>query len=466
MIAKNAPPFLLGRRRTRSDPPDPCWSALPALRDLRRAPFSAEKLRSTAPLTVALVLLVIGIVWTSTTEELIHRFIDEPRTFVRLETAKAWTFIAIVALSSYATTARSLRRLDRSEATIRAILRSIADGVLLVGGTDHSILDANAAAARILGVERREDLIGMGAGEFSQKFRLSTLSGRLIHPEDYRSQRILQGDRGAAYRATIHPYASDEPLSRPLTTVDITAAPVTLSPGDPPVLAVSVMRDVTEEENFEQMRDRFFSAAAHALMTPLTILKAHAQLLSRSEGDPELERRHGVAIDRQCARMDQTVKNLLVLARLRGSRLDLHMHELDLGRLLDGVVREMRHRTRTTIDARIERHVMVFGDRERLTLALQNALVAVLRVSWAEGVVNVRMEKIDHKVCIAIEAPKPAHDSNVALEDEIEVALHVSRELIDAHAGKMELRLSEAVPNVAIELPSADDSGEDGGVDA
>lgn len=425
------------------------------LRGLHASPFSAAELRSHAPRIVALVLAIVGVLWVSMTDEFLHRFIDDPRTFVRLETAKGWTFVAIAALTAYVTTARCLDRLHRSEATLRAILRSIGDGVLLVGGRERRVLDANPAAFRILGVRSRSELVGMDAEAFARTFRLSTLDGKLIAPEDYQSQRALRGENVHAYRASIQP-ASNFPLAGPISTLSITVAPVPPERGETPTLAVSVLHDVTEMTNFERMRDRFFSAAAHALLTPLSTLVTHAELLLRSDVGTARERRHYAAIDRQCMRMDQIVKNLLVLSRLDGGKLELHMTELELAPLVERVARETAERTGADVRVTKAASPLVFGDEERLTLVLRNMSWLLLCGTAATPTIAVEITEHEGRTRVAMSAPAGIDVRAYSLREEMDAALHVNRELVSAHAGTSDLQLSNQPPIAWFELPSLD----------
>jgi PAS domain-containing protein len=114
-----------------------------------------------------LVYVFAGAAWILLSDILLYRLVHDPLLIARLETAKGWTFVGLSALLVFVIVSRTVARLRRAEATMRAVVESIADGVLLVG-PGKSVVDANPAAVRMLGVDKREALLGMGTEELSR----------------------------------------------------------------------------------------------------------------------------------------------------------------------------------------------------------------------------------------------------------------------------------------------------------
>src|SRR5690606_38072860 len=110
------------------------------------------------------------------------------------------------------------------------------------------------------------------------------------------------------------------------------AAGVRSKPDQPADWVVTVLHDITVSEQLDQLRNRFFAAAAHCLKTPVTTIKAHAQVFTRSL--PPEHRKAAVAIERQCDRIDRVVQNLLVLARERTETFELHPTALAVGPMI------------------------------------------------------------------------------------------------------------------------------------
>ena len=403
---------------------------------------------------IAAWYLVVGLCYVLVTDLLLDHFVDNPVMSARLETAKGWLFVGFSALSVFLITAVHVRRLRREEETKRAIVESIADGVMLVG-CDHRIVDANPAALRMLGAGDRESIIGVDAQEFVRRFHVSYMDGRVIPPHEYVAHRALKGEILASYRASLR-------VGGRTTIVSVTASPVRVQ-GGPVEMSVSVMRDVTLKHKLDRMRDTFFATAAHALKTPIAVLKGHADSLWRWD-DPKIGA-CARAIDRQTQKMELLVDNLMVLARLRDGSLRLHPHELALAPLLDEVVRDMRSSLpENPLDERVTAHPTVFGDSERLSQAICNLIAMAGRESARGSAIDVELTRAASyaQVAVRYEALPPAREPEEELDEYsvLSVERHVTEELAKAHAGLLTCKHAEGgATTLLLELPAVTGEG-------
>src|SRR5204862_7410340 len=140
----------------------------------------------------------------------------------------------------------------------------LGDGILLLGH-DREVAYANPAALKMLRCTR-DELVGMDAGEFARRFRLSYPNGALVPPEKFVSQRAFDEGGPLHYKAILRPTDDAE------LVIIATAAGVRMHVGEPAMWVVSVMHDITDSENLDRMRDQFFAAAAHSLKTPDAIV--------------------------------------------------------------------------------------------------------------------------------------------------------------------------------------------------
>lgn len=393
--------------------------------------------------------LLLGMCWVLTSDLLLYRFVDDPVLSARLETAKGWLFVGFSALTVLVITAVHVRRLRREEETKRAIVESIADGVVLVG-CDHRITDANPAAVRMLGARDRNGLIGMDAEEFSRRFHACYADGRVIPPREYVAHRALKGETVSSYRALLR-------VGGRTTIVSVTASPVRVQ-GGPVDMSVSVMRDITFKYKLDRMRDTFFATAAHALKTPIAVLKGHADILWRWHDPKVVACARG--IDRQTQRMELLVDNLMVLTRLRDGSLHLHPHEMALAPLVDEVIRDMRSSVPDNpLDERISGHPRVYADSERLSQALCNLIVMAARDSVRGSTIDVQLTSAARHAQVAVryEALLPASEPEEEIEDYsvLRVERHVTEELARAHAGVFTCEQAEdGATTLRLELPT------------
>ena len=412
---------------------------------------------------VASAFLLGGLAWVFGTDLLLYSLATDPVVIARVETAKGWIFIGLGALFVYWITNRKVAKLRRAEATTRAVINGIADGVLLVG-SDKAIADANPAAVRMLDAPDAAALIGVGPVEFLRRFPLCYADGRLVRPENLISQRALSGETVAPYKAYLV-RSGDRRL-----IISMNAAPVRPDLEGPVDLAVSVMRDVTDLEDLDRLRDQFFADAAHALKTPLATIGAHSHLLRLRAASAD-ERSAAMAIERQVGRMDRLVANLLVFSRLRDGTLRLHPTTVDLSKLTADVTRSMRSASpgdHLTED--IASDSTVLGDPERLAQMMRNLIDIAYRAGKPDTDVTVRLHQVDGCVRLEVCYQAIVTDGIVDVEESrpgeriwdhetgLDVGYHVSREIARAHNGQ--LRSERSAPQMAtfrVELPAMEE---------
>jgi signal transduction histidine kinase len=364
-------------------------------------------------------------------------------------------FVLFSSFVIYLLAHRSAARLLRARAAMMAVVDSIADGVLLLG-RDRHVAYANPAAARMLNCQSAADLIGMSAPVFSRRFRISYPNGALVPPERFASQRVFDEGGPLKYKALVHP-----PHGRELV-VSVVAAGVRIWAGTTAEMVVSVMHDITESENLEHLREQFFAAAAHALKTPVAVIKANAQLMLRS---PRGEHAHDAmpadaipAIVRQCNRIDRMVQNMLVLSRARSRTLRLHFDEVELAPLVAQVAREMAFdERRNDVHAEVAASPRVLADPERLALVLRNVIEEAQRGSAAGTPVTVRVSQVggDAEITVGYQA-LPVEDGSSAADDEYDnlgIGRSVAETIVEAHGGALRAERSGLDATAHICLP-------------
>jgi two-component system, OmpR family, phosphate regulon sensor histidine kinase PhoR len=395
----------------------------------RRRPNPVKSRSRSIAVKVTAVFVAVGTLWIVATDVLLYRFVEDPVLIGRIETAKGWLFIAMAAAFLYWIVDRAVRRLARSDATLHAVVDSIRDGVLVVG-PDRAIASANPAAARMLGEDRADRLVGIGPEEFTRRYNLMYPDGHLVRSDELISQQALAGHEEGPYKVIM------SPPGRPEVVTICTAAGVRPMPGGPVELAVSVMHDVTALEQLHRAREQFVSAAAHALRTPVTVIKAYVQLLLDA-GLPEKTAR---VIDRQCGKIVRLTDNLIVLARIRTDSLKLKPERISCGELVEEVSREMDDASADhQLVSRVDACPIIFADRERIALAIRNLIDLAYRRSRPRTSVTLALGEIDGRARISVtyeplvegELTDGAGFTGLGLEN------HVTESLAAASRGRM-----------------------------
>src|SRR5206468_10013510 len=140
-----------------------------------------------------------------------------------------------------------------------------------------------------------------------------------------------------------------------------------------------------DEGEAERQKDEFISIVSHELKTPLTPLKALAQLMRlrlrrhREEGRPlDLDSLDANLrnIERQVDRMAGLVNDLLEVSRAGQGRFDLQPQEFDLAPVIRDVVRRQSELAaeegRHTLSLEAPDSLVITGDAMRIEQALTN----------------------------------------------------------------------------------------------
>jgi NtrC-family two-component system sensor histidine kinase KinB len=404
--------------------------------------------------TVVGVFLVAGCLWIFVTDLLLYALVEDQAIIARIETAKGGAFVMLAALLLYVVTSRSAARLAHAYATISAVLDSIGDGVLLLG-RDRSISYANPAAVRMLRARSPSDLVGVGAPEFSRRYRVSYPDGHIVPPDRYVSQRVFDTGGVLNYKAILHPPGAPE------VVISSTGAAVR-SPDDASVASVvSVMHDITSTENLDRLRDGLFAATAHAVKTPVAVIKSATQVLAAGGSDP---RRSIVTIERQCARIERLVENMLVLSRFRSSTLQLYPVLLALAPIVEAAVGEAaRLAPDRDIRVEIDAGPRVYADGERLTMVLRNVMHGAIRSSCAQAPVTARLVSTRDEARIGVRyRPRLPLDHRengvpgaVTDYDDVAVGQYVTSLIVQAHGGTLSEQSDDGHVTVWVHLPVA-----------
>ena len=211
------------------------------------------------------------------------------------------------------------QRVDEQAALMEAAFMNVSDG-LIVMGPDAEILNANAAAWRVL-----EMLKGPHATHAGGR-PLRHPDGTPIPPEDVPSRRALRGE---------------EVLRQEVVVTDLDGINRTYSASATPLsstgraAAVATFRDITDERAQVDELSAFAAVVAHDLRGPLTALQGWAEMAHlATEADPDPSDDLVLAVERvrsSSKRLAELLEGLLVHATSRDR--ELVQAAVDLGAL-------------------------------------------------------------------------------------------------------------------------------------
>lgn len=261
---------------------------------------------------------------------------------------------------------RKLFHEQRVSALLREFRRmtSAMPDAIVVLGLSREILWFNTAAARWLGLRRKQDL----------GIRIDNL---VRHPAvvDYLEQR------GAGDPPRVQLTRNEDRwLEFHLVT----------HPGSPQQLLL--VRDVTAEARVDAMRKDFVANASHELRSPLTVIGGYLDTMADDPTLDEAWREPVREMRRQSDRMRGIVQDLLELSRLEAQVVPAEDSPVDVAGMLAALRKEMRARTDPTpaIELELDEEAELLGSEVELHSVFANLVSNAVKYTPAAGQIRLR----------------------------------------------------------------------------
>lgn len=173
-----------------------------------------------------------------------------------------------------------------------------------------------------------------------------------------------------------------------------------------------VVREAASQKAAERRARDLCTNLAHELRTPISVIVGNSEILADDvPPDRETTRTLVAAVQRQAARLQRLVEELLELGRLDAGATNLRSDALDLGPFgphLLGLVGELLAERRTTL--RLALRGRVCGDAGALEQVLHNLVENAVKYGSPGGTVEVASEERDGWVHISVRDDGPGID--------------------------------------------------------
>ncbi len=215
-------------------------------------------------------------------------------------------------------------------------------------------------------------------------------------------------------------------------------------------------------QNSYEIATRFSGDASHQLKTPVAILRAGLDHLSRATDLSEAQSAEVSMLRQQTRRLTSLIEDLLLLARADAGGMFLEMEEMDLRPLIQASSDDLQ----TLVDGmniRVEEFLPdplpVRADRRLVAMVLQNLIENAAKYTSPGGVVRLAGLREAERLVVRISNT----GEEIAAEDRERIferfrrgssvggnvrgyglGLNIAKELLKAHGG--ELRLNESAP--------------------
>ena len=284
----------------------------------------------------------------------------------------------------------SEQRLKESAERFRLLIENAFD-IIAILSVEGVIVYESESLSKILGYSPDE------------RVGKSIFADPIVHPDDIESKRT------AFQKALDNPEETVKTEFRLKhkngTYRDIEAVYLNLVTNSRIEGVVATYHDITDRKRMEKQKEEFISIASHELKTPVTSVKAYAQILedsfikARDKRSAELLEKMNHQVDRLTA----LITDLLDFTRIQGEKLQLREEKYNINELISEVVEEMQRTTRVQkINTKLDKSVQMWGDRYRTGQVLTNLLSNAIKYSphAKKIIVSSKIDKDLITVCV------------------------------------------------------------------
>jgi two-component system CheB/CheR fusion protein len=176
-----------------------------------------------------------------------------------------------------------------------------------------------------------------------------------------------------------------------------------------------VIYNITNRKILENQKDEFFGIASHELKTPVTSIKAYAEVLQ----EMAVETQHSdsasvvVKLNRQVDRLTSLINNLLDTTKIFEGQLTIQREEFNINELISERAEDMQPLTRkNTITVGLDPEIPnVLADKERIRQVLTNLISNAIKYSPAGGEIYIQSELNEKELKVSVK------DSGIGIPD-------------------------------------------------
>ncbi|MBC8986745.1 PAS domain-containing protein [Pedobacter sp. N36a] len=182
-----------------------------------------------------------------------------------------------------------------------------------------------------------------------------------------------------------------------------------------PVRMLGTVMDITESKQEELQKNDFIAIASHELKTPLTSLKAYAQLLKSSKAatDPGFIKSVGARIEGQINKMTKLVYSFLDLSKIETNKTELTKELFDVNELIIEVINDylFQEKNHPILFEAVELP-MIYADKHKITQVVDNLVSNAIKYSPKGGEIIVKAVLQNEEALISVEDRGIGIDNN------------------------------------------------------
>ena len=164
--------------------------------------------------------------------------------------------------------------------------------------------------------------------------------------------------------------------------------------------------DITEQKYLQQQKDDFIGIASHELKTPVTSIKAYAQVLERMmiKNGAVKEAEMISKMDNQLNRLTSLIGDLLDVTKINSGKLQFNDIEFDFNDYVKILIEDLQHTTlKHKLIEKLSPAGIVFGDKDRIGQVITNLVTNAIKYSPGSNEIIIHSAIENNEVVLCVE---------------------------------------------------------------
>jgi len=257
-----------------------------------------------------------------------------------------------------------------------------------------------------------------------------------------------------------------EPKPRELELAGIIAHAAAIIISRHSELLVRTQAEAALRENEQQLKalikqkDDFIGVASHELKTPVTSIKAYAEVVQEMLDRAGLNQESDILkrLNKQIDRLTLLINDLLDTTKISEGKITYSFEPSDINELLKERIEELARTTTRNLEMHLEELPLVIADKERIGQVVINLITNAIKYSQKDSVVTIKTTPVANGVRVSIkdegkgiaeEEQKKIFDrfyrittNNFDTYPGMGLGLYISANIIERHGGRLEVESS------------------------
>lgn len=221
------------------------------------------------------------------------------------------------------------------------------------------------------------------------------------------------------------------------------------------IAAASIINDITQQKELEELKDEFIGIASHELKTPLTSIKGYTQILERiiQEMGNDKAKQYLKKTNKYINRLSSLIGDLLDVSKIQAGKLEFNYSEYDFDEMIEEAIDSFQpFKQKYQIIKRGKSNIKVYGDSSRTEQVINNLLSNAIKYSPNGNKIIVTISSSNNQVTVGVKdfgigipanKKKEIFKRFYRLEDYAQkfsglgIGLYISAEIISRQGGKI-----------------------------